>query len=765
MASNRKPPDRKPPAAIIDSTSSLSASYAAYTVTFLLAMTYIAIAVMGTTDAQLLLDMSVTLPFISVGVPAKLFYTAVPLFLIGLHINVLFFESILESRLAEWNIEDNESVDSIYPSLPIVRRFGGKAAPAPLAQSFARLWYWTIIGYLPPCLLVLMQAQFVRAHHGAITCFHQSMIVGEIVIVAIILVRNLRNQGKRWTESRRRSRIGPIRSRTSWRDPEGQWLAYLRTWVNACLFCALAILLLTASFKILVFRDCEALGKPHWLAEPLSRWFPSSLRLRGVIVDPGDKDSQHGYVDLRQRDLQCAEFSEGKLVNVDFRGANLTGATFVGTDLRRADFSALPAKERKAGEIADCTPDGHWEAVTDLTGVRFINTNLTATRFGNGSMKRLAIQGGVLTGADFCFARLPQARLERISAVGARFEGASLRGVTCSDCQLQFADFDRTDMSDSTFVEAKLLGASFVDTELDGADLKGADLTGARLSGLTAIDLRNARLVGADFCSGGEMPLKLVDFRGVILSPPDSDAAGTKQVTGAVAVKDMPYIPTAFEARKDLDKRLGLPADATPTEQKARQAEKGNLDDADGVASWAAAADQARKAIAAEELSGIPTVAEARERIGKAAGRISELSRNHGFARCLELPGDLAEKKSILIDRAILYDDEGRDKLLASWPAASLRETDFRRRRLDRQLARACRDNELFEIIKSKVLDGGSSQDLELRREWARRLSRSAVSLELCGVEGGLSLDRATQLSFQRIAAVLEWDARALKYW
>ena len=58
-----------------------------------------------------------------------------------------------------------------------------------------------------------------------------------------------------------------------------------------------------------------------------------------------------------------------------------------------------------------------------------------------------------------------------VTAVGAVFAAASLRGAILVDANLSGANFDGANLTDARLSRSNLAGASFLDAQLGGADL------------------------------------------------------------------------------------------------------------------------------------------------------------------------------------------------------------------------------------------------------------------------------------------------------
>lgn len=223
-----------------------------------------------------------------------------------------------------------------------------------------------------------------------------------------------------------------------------------------------------------------------------------------------------------------------------------------------ADFTARQVTQDlyKATEASPLDYSKRDLAGLDLAGLRFKKARLAEAN----------LFGADLSGADLSDSDLRAAKLDRIVAIGARFDRANLSGASLlrpttttsfewnrSECPtFTGADLTRAQLfgvfSGGNFAGARMSGATFAPqsdtgfievlwrTRLDSADLSDADLSGANLShvslrfanlkgaNLKGAVLKNADLSHADFTGA--------DLSGADLSRADLDSARLTGVTG-----------------------------------------------------------------------------------------------------------------------------------------------------------------------------------------------------------------------------------------
>ncbi len=159
--------------------------------------------------------------------------------------------------------------------------------------------------------------------------------------------------------------------------------------------------------------------------------------------------------------------------------ATLRGALFEG-----GDWPALAALHSVT--FAGCVfrrvnlTGSTWERVR-LLDVRFEDCDLSGARWTDVSLDRVEVTGSRLLGLQAAGVRLRHVRLTRVHAPLSVWQRADALHLHLSGC----------DLSEASFMEAKLPGAVVRDcrlhrTDLRGAQLDGADLRGSALGGVRA---------------------------------------------------------------------------------------------------------------------------------------------------------------------------------------------------------------------------------------------------------------------------------------
>jgi uncharacterized protein YjbI with pentapeptide repeats len=165
-------------------------------------------------------------------------------------------------------------------------------------------------------------------------------------------------------------------------------------------------------------------------------------------------------------DLREAIIGGADLYKVNFRDANLAGASLWKADLREANLRGADLAGAHLGQ-------------SNLNKAYLYGANLSGARLGEADLGHAILDGTDIGGADLTAAHLREAHLSRADLSGA---------------YLRLANLSRADLSG-----AKLVGAYLHWTNVSGANLDGADFTRARARGtnFADVDLSTANLDAA----------------------------------------------------------------------------------------------------------------------------------------------------------------------------------------------------------------------------------------------------------------------------
>jgi Pentapeptide repeats (8 copies) len=152
--------------------------------------------------------------------------------------------------------------------------------------------------------------------------------------------------------------------------------------------------------------------------------------------------------DLRDVDLQGAEFGHDQLQGVLFSGAHLdfmdsrtnnSYANFQGADFQGASLFGADLNHATLTNAVFSTPIN-----ADRTRRRSQMTNLTRVHFGDANLDGAKLQAAILKQADLSRASLIKADLQEADLTGAHLEGANLTGAKLDDAILEGVSYDRS---------------------------------------------------------------------------------------------------------------------------------------------------------------------------------------------------------------------------------------------------------------------------------------------------------------------------------
>jgi uncharacterized protein YjbI with pentapeptide repeats len=498
---------------------------------YLVVLSYLAIAAGAVTHQDLLLERAVKLPFVNVELPLLAFFALAPfVFLIAhtyalVHFNMLGFKASHfhdELRRQLPNTDDGRESPSpkdirdnlrrLLPSNIFVQILAGP--PELRAGVFGfilKLITLSTVVLLPVSLLLLFQIQFLPYHNLAITLAHRAALFLDILILWVLRPPLLIGRARRWSFHERES--GEAGKRKLAIGALGlllpSALSLLAIWLSA------VIVTIPSEWqeKALAGLDPSIWPNPNFSAgdgtshvrmstrarlfagevDDITRrrksLFSNTLVLPGFdiyqalkIDNPEKVKSQDHTFDLRGRRLDGAVFTGANLAKVDLTGAHLEGALL--------DAAQLPGAR--------------------LDHAHLQGAKLSLARFKGASFENAEMQGMELLGVQLQGASLNNAHLRGASFAGLRPEpqDASSRDAQTplsyvGGAQLQGASLDEAELEGASLEGAYLQGASLAGARLQGASLDGAQLQGAdfRASDLTAASLNTAFLWRANFDS------------------------------------------------------------------------------------------------------------------------------------------------------------------------------------------------------------------------------------------------------------------------
>jgi uncharacterized protein YjbI with pentapeptide repeats len=235
------------------------------------------------------------------------------------------------------------------------------------------------------------------------------------------------------------------------------------------------------------------------------------------------KEANFSRASAKAASFQRANLENINAIEAHFGGANFEASHFAKTQMIKTDFAGA----RLVGAIvrnlifAQCPLSGVEAAGATFERCQIVDCDAQNFSFRNGTMLRCAVVKFRAPQADFCGSTLDGTSFASAAELpGARFDGASLRGVTLQAANLAGARFVRacldgafvseSQIADSDFTCASLKRAQFAMADLSHcnffaanffqAQMRRANLSGARLraANLYSANFADSNLTGAD---------------------------------------------------------------------------------------------------------------------------------------------------------------------------------------------------------------------------------------------------------------------------
>lgn len=505
---------------------------------------YFVTTVAATTHENLLRGTAVKLPLLNVDLPIVGFYVIAPALFLLLHFYLLFQLYLMGGRARELIAAAGpQTARALAPSFPVTQYLlGGLGAFRPVFG----LGIWLAVILMPALGLIFVQIRFLPYHARGITGMHMTMVVLDILVVALLWCLTIRGLGVAGAgvspggdePARKRRRLVP-------------WLGYagLGGFVAFVLWFCLVVATIpreeaVASRELAPVRGqsqdpcapqpaiepppvetavepppgrfCTSFARiqdypfmhsppPSYPGAPARRMLCLTYLLFEAPTTPLD---MRRNLDVRGKAFASGEADAGRLgTGFDLRGRDLRFADFTGADLRMADLRGA-----------------------DLYGASLAGARLAFADLGDVSEREFDLCEGFTTydgnGRGFC----------RTVGRAADFERADLHG----------ARLRKIDLRNARLTQAVAAGVDMVEADLSGAELSGADLSGGRMRGarLEAAVMREVRATGAD--------LTCAQARGADLSAADLSTASAGRIRlGRAKLAEARLVGT-YMARSDL---------------------------------------------------------------------------------------------------------------------------------------------------------------------------------------------------------------------
>lgn len=199
------------------------------------------------------------------------------------------------------------------------------------------------------------------------------------------------------------------------------------------------------------------------------------------------------YLDLAGLDFKAAKLSHADLYGTDLTGSNLKGTDLSHTRLNRSVLIRADLSGADLTGATIFRPTVYTDLASDLSDApRFSGANLTGIRV-MANLSGASFRGANLTKANFSplEARPGQGTITTLAKnvlKSCDFSGAKMEGVNFDRADLTFSRFVGADLRNANLAKADLSKTDLSGADLTGADLTDADLYGANLTGVKGLD-------------------------------------------------------------------------------------------------------------------------------------------------------------------------------------------------------------------------------------------------------------------------------------
>ena len=421
--------------AVVDAAGICSGLWLSY----ILAVSYVTVAVGGVTHRDMLLAKPSALPFIGTEVPLVGFGWLMPALLLVAHLYVLLHFVLLSMKV---NLLDRQLDDvgasmgeRLRRQLPInifVQFLAGPhEARTGLLGVLLRSMSWITLVVAPIALLLLLLIRLLPYHAAGMSRWHEVAVLLDLAMLWFL-----------WPTIVNRTPICSFRA-IKWHTT-GMILACVTVAAAGGMLCSTLyrgdlVYVGTTSFlqyaTLLVVSDKD--GNRDYIV--------SSRLVLEHLASTGNDAAKR--LSLAGRLLDDAVLTDASLPNANLSYADLRGAQLFRSDLEGADFT----EARLEG--------------ANLDNAVLRNAILDRAKLAGATLYGAQLQGATLKGADLRGANLKDANLQNADLDGALLEGAVLDGASLQGAVLDRIPLDQTGSPDQHH-GARLEGASLQQTLL-----------------------------------------------------------------------------------------------------------------------------------------------------------------------------------------------------------------------------------------------------------------------------------------------------------
>ena len=188
--------------------------------------------------------------------------------------------------------------------------------------------------------------------------------------------------------------------------------------------------------------------------------------------------------------------AHGFSVQLDLRGADLSGRILRGVALYKADLSdaKLASCDLSDAFLNSANLRGANLEAAKLIGAKLIHADLRNANLANARLIKADLTHAILIRANLAEAHLHEAVLEKADLFAAYCPATKFVNAKLSGANLRQAHLFGADLTGAKLMEADLSFANLVESVLDGADLTGANIYGISAWGVKLNDIKQSGL-------------------------------------------------------------------------------------------------------------------------------------------------------------------------------------------------------------------------------------------------------------------------------
>ena len=499
---------------------------------FSLFCAYALLAVLGTSDYDILLKQSIEIPGLRITLPLITFYMVTPLAILILHFGVLWMH---EHYLQELQKLPRETIKAIPFSILDASHLG--------ANRILKFGVHVLVYLFPPVVLFFFLYWFADYQSLKYTFCHLAFLI-ICLIVDLVFIYKYRWPGIKW-----HLKILALLPHSF------LFFFSIAYFFSFYFFLKSPSDFLEYSSRFLTDNQMKILRArlPHLKVTHCNLNKNFDLNEAKAYRELDNEKEKRPYlfyttmVDLQNRNLILANLSYSKIVNFDLSGADLRNANLSKSQLQ---YSSLHLANLQEANLRGANLQDADLRDANLQGARVENANLQDAKLGGSRLENAKLKDANLQGAYLKEAKLQRAKLNSVNLQGAYLWAADLQETDLIGAKLERVELGFADLRKANLWGANLQGAHLRNTKLEGADLYGANLQGADLrdSKLQGAKLENANLQKANLLGANLQGAKLefAELQGAYLGNANLQGAYLNQANLQGAVLDRTNLEGAY---------------------------------------------------------------------------------------------------------------------------------------------------------------------------------------------------------------------------